>query len=75
MVLYANAQGGGGGPPGAAKARAALKKQTFETPDDVREVARSVLNHRLMLTAEAEVEGMTADAVISTGLERVAVPR
>ena len=59
----------------AAKARAALKQQDFVTPDDVKEVARSVLNHRLMLTSEAEVEGLTADEVIRQSLERVEVPR
>ncbi len=59
----------------AAKARAALKKKNFVTPDEVKEVAGSVLNHRLMLTSEAEVEGLTADEVIRHALERVEVPR
>jgi MoxR-like ATPase len=59
----------------AAKARAALKQRTFVTPDEVKEVAPSVLNHRLMLTAEAEVEGLSADEVIRQVLERVEVPR
>jgi MoxR-like ATPase len=59
----------------AAKARAALTGQDFVTPDHVKEVARSVLNHRLMLTSEAEVEGLTADEVIRQALERVEVPR
>jgi MoxR-like ATPase len=39
----------------AAKARASLNGRDFATPDDVKEVAPSVLNHRLMLKAEAEV--------------------
>jgi MoxR-like ATPase len=59
----------------AAKARAALKQAGFVTPDDVKEVAGSVLNHRLMITAEAEVEGLTADEVIRQALEKVEVPR
>ena len=59
----------------AAKARAALKQKDFVTPDEVKEVAGSVLNHRLMLTSEAEVEGLTADEVIRHALERVEVPR
>jgi MoxR-like ATPase len=59
----------------AAKARAALNQRDFVTPDEVKEVARSVLNHRLMLTSEAEVEGLTADEVIRQALERVEVPR
>jgi MoxR-like ATPase len=59
----------------AAKARACLEGRDFATPDDVKAVARSVLNHRLMLKAEAEVEGVTTDEVISKTLEQVPVPR
>jgi MoxR-like ATPase len=59
----------------AAKARASLKGRDFATPDEVKEVAGSVLNHRLVLKAEAEVEGVTADEVIRQTLERVEVPR
>jgi MoxR-like ATPase len=59
----------------AAKARASLNGRDFCTPDDVKDVAASVLNHRLILKAEAEVEGVTADDVIKQTLERVEVPR
>ena len=59
----------------AAKARAALAGQPFVTPDDVKEVCPSVLNHRLLLKAEAEVEGVSEDDVIRQTLERVPVPR
>ncbi|MBZ4417714.1 MoxR family ATPase [Myxococcus sp. RHSTA-1-4] len=59
----------------AAKARAALNGSDFVTPDDVKAVAFSVLNHRLLLKAEAEVEGVTADDVLRQTLERVRVPR
>jgi MoxR-like ATPase len=59
----------------AAKARAVLHGKTFVTPDDVKEVAPSVLNHRLLLKAEAEIEGLTAEEVIRQTLERVEVPR
>ena len=59
----------------AAKARAALTGRAFVTPDDVKQVAPSVLNHRLLLRAEAEVEGVTCDEVIRQTLERVPVPR
>src|SRR5262249_30307160 len=59
----------------AAKARAALNGLDFVTPDDVKEVAPSVLNHRLLLKPEAEVEGTTTDDVIRQTLGRVAVPR
>ena len=47
----------------------------FVTPDDVKAVCPSVLNHRLLLKAEAEVEGLTADDVLRQTLERVQVPR
>jgi MoxR-like ATPase len=59
----------------AAKARAALLQRDFVTPDEVKAVAPSVLNHRLMLRAEAEVEGLSADDVIARVLEQVQVPR
>jgi len=59
----------------AAKARAALQGSDFVTPDDVKAVCPSVLNHRLLLKAEAEVEGLTADDVLRQTLERVQVPR
>ncbi|WP_309888636.1 MoxR family ATPase [Archangium sp.] len=59
----------------AAKARAALNGADFVTPDDVKNVCPSVLNHRLILKAEAEVEGLTADDVLRQTLERVQVPR
>ncbi len=59
----------------AAKARATLHGSDFVTPDDVKAVCPSVLNHRLLLKAEAEVEGLTADDVLRQTLERVQVPR
>ncbi len=59
----------------AAKARAALLQKDYVTPDEVKAVTASVLNHRLMVKAEAEVEGVTVDQVISRVLEQVAVPR
>jgi MoxR-like ATPase len=59
----------------ATKGRAALRGRDFATPDDVKEVAKSVLNHRLMLRPEAEVEGVTTDEVVSRTLELVQVPR
>ncbi|MCP3064599.1 MoxR family ATPase [Myxococcus sp. K38C18041901] len=59
----------------ASKARAALMGNDFVTPDDVKGVAGSVLNHRLLLKAEAEVEGLTSDDVLKQTLERVRVPR
>ncbi len=59
----------------AARARAILRGKNFVTPDEVKEIAPSVLNHRLILKAEAEVEGITADEIIRQTLDRVQVPR
>jgi MoxR-like ATPase len=59
----------------AAKARAALQGMDFVTPDDVKAVVPSVLNHRMLLKAEAEVEGVTTDDVLRQTLEQVKVPR
>lgn len=59
----------------AAKARAALLGRGFVTPDEVKAVAPSVLNHRVVVKAEAEVEGLTADDIIAQLLEQVEVPR
>jgi MoxR-like ATPase len=59
----------------AAKARAALLQRDFVTPDEVKAVAPAVLNHRLVIKAEAEVEGVTADDLIAQLLEQVQVPR
>ncbi|HYO64351.1 MAG TPA: MoxR family ATPase [Pyrinomonadaceae bacterium] len=58
-----------------AKALAAVREREFSTPDDVRDVARPVLRHRLRLRAEAELEGATNDGVINDILNTVEVPR
>ncbi len=58
-----------------SKALAAVRGRDFPTPDDIRDIAAPVLRHRLSLRAEAELEGATADAVISDILKTVEVPR
>ncbi len=58
-----------------AKALAALRGREFSTPDDVRDIARPVLRHRLSLRAEAELDGATPDAVITDILQSANVPR
>ena len=58
-----------------AKALAAIRGREFSTPDDVRDVARPVLRHRLALRAEAELDGATPDVVISDILKSAEVPR
>jgi MoxR-like ATPase len=58
-----------------SKALAAIRGRDFVTPDDVRDVASPVLRHRLTLRAEAELDGVTPDAVISDILKLTEVPR
>lgn len=59
----------------AAKSHAAIEGKDFVTPDNVKFVAEPVLRHRLILTAEAELDGVTVSQVITNLLRQVAVPR
>ena len=59
----------------AAKAMAALRGMPHVTPDDVKDTARPVLRHRIVLQPEAEMAGADPDAVIESVLGQVAVPR
>ncbi len=59
----------------AGRARAASQGRTFVVPDDVKALAPSVLRHRLILHPDAEIEGVTADDVISEILTQTQVPR
>jgi len=58
-----------------AKVLAAMRGRPFPTPDDVRDIARPALRHRLRLRAEAELDGATPDAVITDILNTTEVPR
>jgi len=60
---------------GAAKAFAWLSGRGYVTPDDVKAVARPALRHRVRLRHEAELEGVTADAVLDSLLATVPTPR
>ncbi|HGY90707.1 MAG TPA: MoxR family ATPase [Planctomycetes bacterium] len=53
------------------KARAAIDGRTFVTEDDIRQVAKPVLRHRIILNFSAEAEGVDTDAVIERLLEFV----
>ncbi|MEN9897305.1 MAG: hypothetical protein RLZZ66_954 [Pseudomonadota bacterium] len=57
-----------------SRAKAWLAQRDYVAPDDIQEMAFDVLRHRLILSYEAEAEGMTTDDVISILLERIAVP-
>lgn len=59
----------------ASKAIALLRGRDFVTPDDVKQMALPVLRHRILLLPEAELEGTSEDAVLSSIVEQVPVPR
>tara|TARA_B110000285_G_scaffold49460_1_gene56166 strand:- start:5542 stop:6630 length:1089 start_codon:yes stop_codon:yes gene_type:complete len=59
----------------ASKAMAAIRGRDFVTPEDIQFVAVHVLNHRLIMTPEAEMEGVQAEEVIAEILKTVEVPR
>lgn len=59
----------------AAKATAALQGRDFVTPEDILEVAVPTLRHRLLLTPEKEMEGVTEEEVIKQILQTLEIPR
>src|SRR5262249_33122215 len=58
----------------SSRAHAALASRDFVTPDDVKAMAVTVLEHRLILRPEFEIEGMTPGEAVQKILEGVAVP-
>ena len=58
----------------AARGNALLHGRAYATPQDVKEVVHDVLRHRILLTYEAEAEGITADGLIDKILNEVSVP-
>ena len=58
----------------ASRAVALLRGRGYVVPEDVKEIARDVLRHRILLTYEAEAENVTAEAIVDRVLERVEVP-
>jgi MoxR-like ATPase len=59
----------------SSKAIAAMKGRDFVTPDDIQYVAYSVLNHRIIMTPEREMEGYDVRSVIDDILRNIDVPR
>jgi MoxR-like ATPase len=59
----------------AARAAAVLAGRDFVTPDDVRSLAGAVLEHRLVLRPEYEIEGLSPAEVVERIVSEVAVPR
>lgn len=58
-----------------AKAIAAIQGRDFVTPDDIKGTAPAVLRHRLILTPEREMEGLTTDKVVQQIFEAIEIPR
>ena len=59
----------------SSKAFAAMRGRTYVTPDDIQHVTYHVLNHRIILTPEREMEGLDTRSVINDILKKIEVPR
>ena len=57
------------------KALAAINARDFVNPDDVKKMAYPVLRHRISLTPDKEMEGVTPDKIIKSIIEKIEVPR
>src|SRR6185295_208705 len=58
----------------AGRALAFLRGRGYVVPEDVKEIAKDVLRHRILLTYEAEAENVSTETVVERVLERVEVP-
>jgi MoxR-like ATPase len=58
-----------------AKALAAMKGRDFIMPEDIIWIAPAVLRHRIMLTPEKEMEGVTPDEVVVQIIQKIEIPR
>lgn len=58
----------------AGRAKAFLEQRAFVTPADIKNLAPEILRHRILLSYEAEAEGITTDDVITRLMARVPVP-
>jgi MoxR-like ATPase len=59
----------------SSKALAALRGRSFVIPDDVKDMAKPVLRHRLVLRPEAEIDGLSTDDALEDILAGIEVPR
>ncbi|HEX8575709.1 MAG TPA: MoxR family ATPase, partial [Flavobacterium sp.] len=59
----------------AAKGFAAIRGRDFVTPEDIKEAAIPVLQHRVIVTPEREMEGITSIEIIKQIIETVEIPR
>ena len=59
----------------ASKAFAAMSGRDFVTPEDIKRAAIPVLHHRVIVTPEREMEGITSKEIIKQIIETVEIPR
>jgi MoxR-like ATPase len=59
----------------SAKANAAIMGRDFVTPEDIVEMAVPVMRHRIILTPEKEMEGLSTDELVSDIISKIEVPR
>lgn len=59
----------------AAKGFAAIRGRDFVTPEDIKEAAVPVLQHRVIVTPEREMEGLTSTEIIKQIIEAIEIPR
>jgi MoxR-like ATPase len=59
----------------ASKAFAGIRGRDFVTPEDIKDCAFAVLRHRIIVSPEREMEGLTADEIIRQILDGIEIPR
>ncbi|HRH78582.1 MAG TPA: MoxR family ATPase [Cellvibrionaceae bacterium] len=59
----------------AARAFALINQRSYVTPMDVKTLAPAVLRHRISLTADAEIEGLSSEVIIGDIIQQTAAPR
>lgn len=59
----------------ASKGFAAIQGRDFVTPEDIKQAAIPVLNHRIVVSPEREMEGLTAQEIINQIIETIDIPR
>jgi MoxR-like ATPase len=59
----------------SARGFAAINGRDFVIPDDIKALAIPALRHRVILSPSAEIEGLSADRVLSEILDQTAAPR
>ena len=59
----------------SSKAYAMINGRDFVSPEDIKFVALPVLRHRIMLSPEKEMEGISTDVVVKQIIDKIEVPR